>query len=132
MVQVMTDGHGPVVEAESRHSIPEWLNLLNGAGWQAHSSLARDLFASNVREGLRDQIEGPENLEHIANTDIYLIHGFVFLCLRLFRVFLGRFCNGVVALSDELLKLVALGETLGVCWQVRRTGIRPWSRCAVI
>jgi hypothetical protein len=36
--------------------------------------------------------------------------GVVFLCLRLFRVFLGRFSNGVVALSDELLKLVALGR----------------------
>jgi hypothetical protein len=94
MVQLMTDGHGPAVEAESRDSIPEWLNLLNGAGWQAHSSPARDLFASNVREKLRDQIEGPENLEQIANTGIYFIHGLVFCVCVCFGCFWDGFPMG--------------------------------------
>jgi hypothetical protein len=35
---------------------------------------------------------------------------FVFLCLRLFRSFVGRFVNGAVTLTDQLLKLIALGR----------------------
>jgi hypothetical protein len=49
MAEVMTDGDGPAGEGESRDSITEWLNLLNGAGWQAHGSPVRDLKLKDLK-----------------------------------------------------------------------------------
>jgi hypothetical protein len=67
----------------------------------------RDLFASAVREELPSQVEAPEFLEQIINTDI------------LFRAFLGRCAGGAVAVGHELLKPTRPWRNHERVWWVR-------------
>jgi hypothetical protein len=57
----MNDSSGPAVENESGQAI-------DGCYCQAYDSKARDLFASEVRKGLRDKIKGHNNLQRIKDT----------------------------------------------------------------
>jgi hypothetical protein len=68
------------------------------------------VFASEVREGLRNKVEGRDNLQRIKDTGVYLINGFVFLCLRLFRLFMTPLIGASVRLSDGILRLIGLGK----------------------